>query len=189
MIYKIYTNYIITLSQYLHNTFKTHSNIMSEVYIYLGLQQNTFFFLHKISEKDKLASLSYDLNGQIMNCLINETMMRTADKRVIVYSIDTDTKKIYVTAMSHIDGKLMTYNKDDLYAQLIRCVEAYASKPTGEKTLVFSYEYTVGGFHTHEIPLEMPKELKMENLSDCSEIDSVTYYKITKEFCCSEYSL
>ena len=153
---------------------------MSENYIYLGLQENTFFFLHKIHNKDKFNSLGYSLDGQIMNCLINETMIATPDKRVIVYSIDTETNDINVTAMFHTDGTGCTYDKKDLYNQLMKCMNALYSKPENEDTLIFTYDYTIGGFQTFEILFDI-YEFSTLNFEDKhKEVTNIAYYSIKK---------
>ena len=75
------------------------------------LQSNTFFFLHKIHDQKKLDSLGYNLDVQIMNSLINENIIVTPYKHVVIYSIDVKANLIKVTPTSPISGKLQKYNK------------------------------------------------------------------------------
>jgi hypothetical protein len=117
---------------------------MSEIYIHMGHTKNTFFFIHRVSDQIKYNELSFPLDSQIMNCMINESMIENDTKRCIIFTIDNLVTK--ATIITHINGEQLIYDDNNLSNILLKCVGALANKK--DDYLIFEYDYIKGCFNT-----------------------------------------
>jgi len=149
----------------------------TENYIYLGFQQDTYFFLHVISNINEFNKISYCLDNQIMSCMINNKMIISTDKKIIVYS--TDGNVIYANCIHHNRDKKEIYDKNNLAIQLKRCIKTFLSRGDNRKTLIFSYCYSGKVFETYFIDLDVSSLLlPLDNSAlAISDINYYTNYK------------
>lgn len=142
----------------------------SEVYLYVGCTENTYLFWHTISNEKH----QHSIDGQLLNCLINETMVTTPDKCCIVFSLRPDSA-VDVTCISHILIDNITYSTETLNNLYKLCITTLCHKT--DDALVFLYKYDSKCFETYEMPMNFNV-----NLSDESLCVSIKYYKTAKEF-------
>jgi hypothetical protein len=155
---------------------------MSELYIYLGNLENTFFFIHSVHDKVKYAQIPYPLDSQIMNCMICESMIEDETKQCIVFTVNGD--QIKATVITHADGPTKTYDTEHLSSVLARCVKAFANKKDHETCLIFQYDYEKDCFNTSEIPSDYTKKINFESMltsDDQIVINDIIYYKTDKQ--------
>lgn len=115
-----------------------------EYFLFLGHQQNTYFFIHVVHNEDTYKGTTA---GHLLNCLINETMVTTADKTCVVYDVYKD--KITVTSIQHVDRVFKArYDIETLQDQLTRLVTA--TRPPEQRLLAFGYNPDRHVFITYE---------------------------------------
>lgn len=129
-----------------------------EQYIYYGCQQSIYFFIHTITSDE----FNHDISGQIYNCMINETMITSPDKTVIIYDIGKDKTDVVVTQHEKIRKNFSIPNLEDQFIRLVN------STKKDEDKLIFSYEYDAGVFFTYEVPID----------TDLSAIEQIKINKV-----------
>lgn len=113
-----------------------------ELFIYLGKQQNIFFFIHTVKNVDYDRSMTM----QIYNCLISESMIFCNDV-VVIYEFDGD--ELNVIIVQHIDNKAnIKFNKNNLQQQFTKLL----AMKRNHNILVFAYN---GVFLTYEVPVKL----------------------------------
>ncbi len=136
-----------------------------EQYIYLGQQQGAFFFIHTIFDSDKFdKSTSY----QIFNCMINETMITTNDKIVIIYEINPKTDTMDVIIIQHYTNEnIAQFDKPNLEQQFIKLMNIERN----HKILIFLYDNDNNVFYTLEKHVHVPRNLFGEDEVKIRNID------------------
>jgi hypothetical protein len=152
---------------------------MSEKYVYLGRQivknRTIHFFFHSISN-EKYFSLGYDLDNQIMNCMINETMIHSSNEICIIFTLLENKLKVLIQFHRDTDS-FMTMDEKSLIALLPRLIKI-ANEELKEDKLSFEYFYDSGYFLTFEKPIDIIKEIPKDTLSKTTDFD---YFITTKE--------
>ena len=123
---------------------------MTEPYIYLGTQQDTFFFLHQVQVEERFRpSISY----QLLNCMINDGMVGDTNKACIVYDVYKDNT-IRVTAIQHKHSanKRPPYSVNSLQQQLARLLAASRK----DVMLVYCYVYDKVCYESYERQEQLP---------------------------------
>ncbi len=85
-------------------------------YIFLGIQQDTFFFQHLVRSQ-----INLDMSSQIMNLLINENRI-TKEQSVIIYEINDVTEIADVVYIRHENSSSKSFNKENLVEQYKRLI-------------------------------------------------------------------
>lgn len=117
----------------------------------MGHQQDTYFFIHMVHNEDTYKGTTA---GHLLNCLINETMVTTAEKTCVVYDVYKD--RITVTSIQHVDRVFkVRYDIETLQDQLTRLVTA--DRPPEQKLLVFAYDGPRDVFRTYEPRKPFPR--------------------------------
>ncbi len=150
----------------------------TENYIYMGHQQDTYFFLHTIFNKKKFTQSSYSLNNQLMTYMINTNMITCVNKKIIIYT--SDGVNIYVNSIQHVRGEKETYDQINLGFQMKRCINhVLSARGNTQKMLVFCYHYHDKLFETFFIDLDVSSLLPPLDKRgiDISDINYYTNYK------------
>lgn len=146
---------------------------MSELYLYMGKQQNVTFFLHTVFDKDKFKP---EISHQIYNCMIHDKFFTSADQSVIIFDLNPFTNKNDVICIQHTNNNnILNFEKDNLQEQLQRLlkVDRY------HEMLVISYNYDIGGYEFYTID----SKINGTNLTIPDiHLDSIDYILTTKAF-------
>lgn len=118
---------------------------MNEQYIFLGTQQNCWFFIHKITNKEFEKEISY----QIMNCLINDTYITDENQTCIIYEFDSEFNVIIISK------KNLKFNKENLEEQYNKLF--LADRSADGKILIYEYDYRNYVFYMKEIKYHIDK--------------------------------
>ncbi len=111
-----------------------------EIYIYLGNQTNTYFFIHTIYN-DKFTE---EISHQIYNVLINDDMIISPDENVIIYEINKNNK-VNIICIQHSSKKyshqFYKNNLEEFFSVLISKErnDIYAIKYNYETKAYYSY--------------------------------------------------
>ena len=154
---------------------------MSKIYIYVGFRSNMYFFYHHIRDDQKYNKTKYNVDGQILNCLINETMITDYNKRCLVFT--TSDTKLMVTSILHAKNKNtnIEYDKKNLKTIFIQCIKSLNVKK--DKGLMFEYIYVKKCFCTYEINFSLLRKTHLlDMLKDETKInvDVITYFTTSK---------
>lgn len=143
-----------------------------EQYIYLGKQADVFFVSHVIHDYDKY---TYDIDYNILNCLISQNFVENPEESCIVYTLDPRNKKIYVRVIyNSVKKVILKYTKEELRKQYIKLVNI----DRNHKNFIINYDYNNKNYLFNEIDLN----IKSQNLDEDSniKIDDVIYIKTFK---------
>jgi hypothetical protein len=130
-----------------------------------------------IFNKDKFDNLPYSLDNQLMSCMINNAMIITPNKKIIIY--ECDGVSINASCIYHVRDKKEIYDKSNLGIQMKRCIQNLLSQGDIRKTLVFCYRYHDEIFETYFIDLDVSSLLLPLDKSgvNISNINYFTNYK------------
>jgi len=98
----------------------------NELYILLGIHNNTYFFQHFVSN----FNYSYNISKEIYNIVINEK----EEKDVVIYEINPSNKKLYIIFIQNIKyckNNDIKYNLEFLskyYIDLLQFKNIYITK-------------------------------------------------------------
>lgn len=138
-------------------------------YIFLGIQQNTFFFQHLVIDQ-----INLDMSGQIMNLLINENRI-TEEQSVIIYEINGSTKIVDVVYIRHIKDPSKSFIKENLIKQYKRLITT-----PREDSFIIS---TDGNrYESREFPISfIRKDINLEGfyINEIHEIITIKEFKRT----------
>jgi hypothetical protein len=135
---------------------------MNEQYIFLGIQQNCWFFIHKITNKEFKKETSY----QLMNCLINDNFIVDENTHCIIYEFDIEFNAIIISKNN------LTFHKENLEEQYNKLLSADRSADT--TMLVYEYDYNNNVFYTKDVAYIIEKS---DNNID---IKNISYIKCLK---------
>lgn len=123
-----------------------------EIYIYLGFQQNTFFFLHTITNHDEFEN---QISHHIHNCMINQGLIHDSNTETIVFEVDPVNNTTNAVTISHVDNThgAAEYDEENLGQQLKRLLSVERQE---QPVLNFVYDYNIKGYLTYEIPFKIP---------------------------------
>jgi hypothetical protein len=115
-----------------------------ELYIYLGAQNNTFFFLHTIYNTEKFKQ---EMSYQIYNTLIHEKYIQSPNQNVIVFDVNKTDGTCTAVCMQHYEAeKKLLFRKENLERFFPALIKAK------KKDLFFvKYDYNINGYLTYEI--------------------------------------
>lgn len=150
----------------------------TEVYIFMcsmTLTRRRHFFLH-ILDKDRTTEslekeMGYNLDGQIVNCMINESMHHP-DDICIVYTIDGNQCDVTVSFTKDMESK---FAKESFKEGLIRIMDAFLQKKD-KHSLIFAFLHDEGCFVTLEPEIKMI-DINVQDI----EIRSVSYIISSKK--------
>lgn len=91
---------------------------LSDQYIFLGIQQKFYFFQHLVNSE-----LNLDMSGQIMNVLIDQNRINNQES-VIIYEINSNTEKVDVVYIRHVNGQSIFLDKENLVNQYKRLISS-----------------------------------------------------------------
>lgn len=157
----------------------------SELYIYLGKQGNIHSFIHTIANKNKYEKVGKQTTDhQILNCLINENIVKNYDERVLVYTLDTDLNhpEVDVCHIYHAETKVAYTFEDnnfDLQNNISDNFKTLLKKDKNEKTVVFMYHYDQGCFCCFNVNIDL-SDIVGENQYDCKigQVENVITAKV-----------
>jgi len=153
---------------------------MSEIYIYAGLIQNTFVYIHTVHDYEKYKNNNFSIDGQIMNCMIHETMIHNYNQKVLVFTIISDEKRIAVTNITHEKGESATFNRENLGVLFRMCMQALNDKDEDESQLIYEFDYELKFFKTYELKYAKDKlDINFNHVT--VPIDDIIYVKSSKE--------
>jgi len=135
---------------------------MNEQYIFLGIQQNCWFFIHKIANKEFKKETSY----QLMNCLINDNFIIDENNHCIIYEFDIEFNVIIISK------KNLTFYKENLEEQYNKLLSVDRSANT--TMLIYEYDYNNNVFYTKEVAYVI------EKLDNNIDIKNISYIKCLK---------
>ena len=153
---------------------------MSEIYIYAATIQNTFVFIHTVHDHEKYTNNPFPIDGQIMNCMIHETMIHNYNQKVLVFTIFPDEKKIVATNITHEKGISVEFSKENLSFIFRICLQSLIEKDDDKAQLIYEFDYDSKIFKTYEFNYIKDK-LNTDVLSGNVPIDNIIYMKTTKE--------
>ena len=146
-----------------------------EQYIHLGTMQNIFFFLHKVYDAERFREAT---TREIMHCMINERMIVSPDKAVVVFEINFGASAIRAVVIQHNDARLKkVISKEELAKFYVRLILAERNGPS----LMFRYHYDVGGFRTYEtealsmVSVENPESLAPPRIVDVEYVTTIKH--------------
>lgn len=140
----------------------------SELFIYLGSQQNAFFFIHTIKNP---MTYDPDVVAQVYNCMIHERFIYSKNKLVVVYEFNPLKNTIDCCIIQHVKNKQIKVDKQNLEKQFVRLSNATPAK----KQLVFEYVNNV--FLTKEFDMELSTQ-PVKHIT----LDNVRHYVTKKPF-------
>lgn len=118
---------------------------MDEVFIFLGSQQDAYFFMHTVVNED---AYKVDTGAQIYNCMIAEHMFYKPGNVVIIFDMHIGGH-VNVIVVQHTESEVMyKYDKHNLVTQFKRLMRADRG---GHKILTFAYKSDIGAFVTNEL--------------------------------------
>lgn len=144
---------------------------MNEQYIFLGIQQNCWFFIHQIVNEEFKKETSY----QIMNCLINDRYITNKNITCIIYEIDIKCTECNIIVIQHQLSNHNTFSKKTLEEQFDRLLST--DRTNDKKVLIFEYDYNIKAFYTKEIKHTIEKT-KNNNI----KINDISYVQCLKPF-------
>lgn len=100
-----------------------------ELFLYLGICENTFFYFHKQNTDHDII----EMTAQVYNKMIADTMIRK-DSKVLIFNFMRD-KSVIVTLANHIFFSEMKYSRDVLVALFNKIIKA-----DRKETMVISYD-------------------------------------------------
>jgi hypothetical protein len=153
-----------------------------EVFVYLGrsVQIEAGILVHQPSSPDKIAALGYPLEPQIMNCMINESMIADPNHDVIVITVQPgglSTATVTRHATSHIH---MKYPVSVLDVVVPRLLQVFCD--TTADVLSFVFRHDVGGFTCHEVPPVARDRADLLALAQTIKLKMGPEYECNKKF-------
>lgn len=108
---------------------------MSEEYIFLDFDNETYFFFHTLSNNNFIKTISHE----IYNILVKDKLLEDFDKNVIIYEINPETDDFNIISIQHINkkntiSKYYTLNLSENFIKLIKNL-------TNKKMYVVKYNY------------------------------------------------
>ncbi len=114
----------------------------SEIYIYLGFYNNTYFFKHHIYNKNEFKN---EISRQLYNILIKDKFIHDHNENVIIYEFDNEECNL-ISIQHRNKNNISKYNNYNLELFFRRLVNAnkkdndiYAIKYDYEKKVYLSY--------------------------------------------------
>lgn len=118
------------------------TNNSSEIYIFLGLQQSTYFFSHFIANDN----FKNEISSQIYNVLINDNQIISPDENVIIYDFNPKNNTCDIVCLTHMlnsnpNVKFYKDNLEDFYSNLISAqrTDLYVVEYDYEKKAYLNY--------------------------------------------------
>jgi len=160
-----------------------------DIYSFLGLQQNFFFFQHVTD------NLNLNNSAQVINLLINENRIQK-DQHVIIFEVNNE--KIDVLYLTHCSNKLLNFQKDNLKSTYERLCDQPRNSIVFQILInsgkLYSFEsefnirkfdYEIGEIHqitTNKPFMRLPEERKEDY--DCFELlcDIIKEHKQHKDY-------
>ena len=121
----------------------------SEIYIYLGKNENNHYFLHKIHYPNHF---NLEISQQIYNVLIAHKYIFDENENVFIMEITENFEYYLMTTVQHEEKKeIITYTKENF--KNLDIYEMFNLQK--EKTLVIKYVYEVGAFFWYELDIDL----------------------------------
>jgi len=145
---------------------------MNEQYIFLGIQQNCWFFIHQVVNEEFKKETSY----KIMNCLINDRYITEKNITCIIYEINIKCTECNVIVIQHQTSEHnYTFSKKTLEEQFDRLLST--DRKDDKKVLIFEYDYNIKAFYRKEIKHTIEKT-ENNNI----KINDISYVQCLKPF-------
>jgi hypothetical protein len=116
----------------------------SEIYIFLGFQLNTSFFVHTIGDNENFKG---EISHQIYNVMMNNRQIIEQNENVIIYEFNNITKSCNVIKITH--SKNLSNNiidKDNLEDFFPVLIKAFR-----DDIFAIKYDYTTKGYYSYSI--------------------------------------
>ena len=144
----------------------------SELYIFLGFSNNTYFFIHTVKSKDKYKN---DISFQIYNMLISETMIKNPNEVVMIYDVHEDKTNLIVT--KHMNSKIdYIFGKDEIGDYLHKLLTSERND-----TMIIEYDYNENVYKMYEFGYDTNKHIN-------KSIEKVTINNVIKTITTKEIS-
>lgn len=138
---------------------------MSELYIYLGLANDTMFFIHHKFD----SRWSEAISSQIMNCLIEFGFAKEKNYVVIYEMGETST----ITTIQHEKGKFAEFDLENLAEYLPQLMKA-----DRDDAFVIDYSYDTKAYNIRTIN---PEIFPVKVPEGKPKISGITHIMTTKE--------
>lgn len=148
----------------------------SEIYIYLGFQDNTYFFVHFIYNNNFTNEISYQIYNVMFNSKIFEN--KSITDNVIIYEFNDE--KCNIISIHHINNvHKMEYEKDNLE-------DFFDTIKNNEKNelYIIKYDYSLDSYFTYILDNEdlIDSYLEFKNKEFDITIDNIYYVVTSKIF-------
>jgi hypothetical protein len=145
--------------------------MQSDLYFLLGIQNNTYFFIHTVASTE----FQNEISHQIYNVLISNKQIVDKESNVIIYEFPLDGS-CHIVSISHSNRLIKPIytlaNLETFLPILLR----YSQETTN--MIVIEYDYIIGGYKSFCIPEKIVlTEIPNERL----KIDGIEYVYTTKE--------
>ncbi len=151
---------------------------MDELYIYLGNQHDTFFFIHTITNDKFKEGTSW----QIYNVMIDETMIDDPTKNVIIYEFNLEDQTVDAIIIQHATNKEnLTFDKSNIESFFNALLHAER-----KKCFVISYNYKIGAFNTFDLETDDVFDLEINSFNNTIGINEKLEINEIKYIMCSK---
>jgi hypothetical protein len=171
---------LITL-RVLHRAYNidTHNILMDEQYVYLGCQNDTFFFMHIVSNPE----FKKETTDQIYNIMMHESRIISSNKNVVIYEFDMANIVISAIIIQHISklGGPIQFDKENLQTFFRSVVSADRND-----MYVIRYNYEKKCFQTFELDSDIISSTIEYLPKEDMTIDDIRYIVTRKQMANSE---
>ncbi len=122
-------------------------NSDSELYVFLGKANDTFFFQHAVINPKFTKNISYE----IYNILMKDHRIEHSEQNVIIYEIDEKNNIFNIISIQHMlkdENKIIKYDIKNLSEYFI-----YLLKQSKNDIFVIEYKYATKSYHIFETEL------------------------------------